>query len=95
MRIVDDDVSWSSLAGGEQRQQEEEEEEEGDLPVVSAPRGPGAVRGGVAAGLKLSSSAPGVLGIKGRGAWSTGCFDLRAAELSTWGESPKMTWSDL
>ncbi|RLV93771.1 hypothetical protein DV515_00013375 [Chloebia gouldiae] len=32
MRIVDDDVSWSSLAP---QQEEEEEEEEGDMPVVA------------------------------------------------------------
>lgn len=38
MRIVDDDVGWSSIAAVPEK---EEEEDEGDMPVVSARERPG------------------------------------------------------
>lgn len=43
MRIVDDDVGWSSIAAVPEK---EEEEDEGDMPVVSARERPGRWWGG-------------------------------------------------
>lgn len=68
MRIVDDDVSWSSIAAA---QENEEEEDEGDMPVVS---GASTAAGGEAEGTgpagRCAGWRPGGKEIgAGRGVW--------------------------
>lgn len=59
MRIVDDDVSWSSIAAA---QDNEEEEDEGDMPVVS---GAGAAVLAAEQPLGTGPRAPGLPALRG------------------------------